>query len=261
MENATENNFYVLFKGDPGTRKSTQALTYPKPQYWFSFDGKMKAMRLPMIKFGINPKDIHYDDYNDWSLARTKLESLQINCPYKTIVIDSVTSMADKMLRQVIKAKTGGVRKSGQAAGKMIGGIAVNELEDFNAEAAGITEMIDLTKDIYSYHKTNIILIAHVIGSETKDINGIATISRVLVTAAKKNGAKIPAYCDETYQFGVEPDVDISKGGNYHVITSHLGYDFARTSLPLPPKIIIGNDNLYEKYITPAIEKLNKGEV
>ena len=48
-----------------------------------------------MRKWGIDPKTIQYDDYDDWTKARIKLEQLQITCPYKTIVIDSITSCAD----------------------------------------------------------------------------------------------------------------------------------------------------------------------
>src|SRR5882757_7620841 len=103
---------YIMFKGDPGTRKSTQALSYPRPQYWFSWDQKMDSMKLPMNKWGIPGKDISFDDYENWDGAKTKLEQLQLNCPFKTIIIDSVTSMADCALRQSLKFK-GGPKKAG----------------------------------------------------------------------------------------------------------------------------------------------------
>ena len=35
---------YCMFKGEPGTRKSTQALSFPGPQYWFSWDRKMNRV-------------------------------------------------------------------------------------------------------------------------------------------------------------------------------------------------------------------------
>src|SRR5438552_11504057 len=97
MESVTNNVHFSLFKGEPGTRKSTAALSYPKPSYWFSFDGKMNALSIPMKLWQIDPKLITFDDYTDWTKARNKLEQLQVNCPYKTIVIDSITSCADYM--------------------------------------------------------------------------------------------------------------------------------------------------------------------
>lgn len=256
METVTNDKHFSLFIGEPGTRKSTAALSYPKPIYFFSFDGKMNALEIPMRAWGINPADVHYDDYSDWTKARAKLEQLRVNCPYKTVVIDSITSCADYMLRQVLELKAGKTRQSGSGAGKVIGGISVNEIEDFNAESAGLTELIALTKDIHKFHKIDVILIAHLIRTEAKSLDGKVNVSRTIVTAGKKPAAKIPAYCDETYHFRVESDIDVSKGGQYGLLTTHVGEDFARTCLPLPTKITFGNDPLYDKWIKPAIESM-----
>ncbi len=247
---------YSMFKGEPGTRKSTCALGYPKPQYWFSWDKKMRALLLPMKHWGINPADVSYDDYDDWNKPRVKLEQLQINCPFKTIVIDSVTSGADCILRQTKKMKTGSSKKSGGDAGKSIAGIPVNEIEDYNAEDSALSELVALTKDIHTYHKINIILIAHVMEVSFKSLTGETHTSRTIVTAGKRISIKIPAYCEEVYHFNIERAIDTSQGGNYGLLSVHTGDDFARTSLPLPKKIIFGNDNLYEKYIKPAIDDL-----
>lgn len=246
---------YCMFKGEPGTRKSTAALSFPSPQYWFSWDRKMESLITPMKNWNIDPKKIHADDYDDWSSARMKLEQLQMNCPYKTIILDSVTSMADSALRQTMKMKKGETKKSGGAAGKMVAGIAVNELEDYNAEAAALQEMISLTKDIHKFHKVNIILIAHVIQAEYKTVGGASSMSRTIVTAGKKIAAKIPAYCTEIYHFNIEAGAVIGEGGSYAVLTQHSGDDFARTSLPLDAKIIMGSEPLYERWVLPAINK------
>ncbi len=254
MSSVPNNVHYTLFKGEPGTLKSTAALGYPKPIYFFSFDQKMNALKRPMKIWGIKDSDVSFDDYTDWTAARVKLEALAINCPFKTIVIDSITSCADSMLRQTIKAKIGKQRSSGGAAGKNVGGIAVNELEDYNAEAAGLTELIALTKDIHKYHKIDIILIAHVVRTDYKTPDGKMNISRVLVTAGKKPAAKIPAYCDETYHFGFEPSAIVGEAGDLIVETINNGEDYARTTLSLPATIRLKNDNLYEKYILPAIK-------
>lgn len=258
MESVANNVHFSLFTGEPGTRKSTCALSYPKPIYFFSFDGKMNALTIPMRAWGVNASEISFDDYSDWTKARTKLESFRVNCPFKTIVIDSITSCADYMLRQVLELKAGKTRQSGASAGKSIGGIAVNEIEDFNAESAGLTELIALTKDIHKFHKIDVILIAHLIRTEQKSLDGKVNVSRTIVTAGKKPAAKIPAYCDETYHFRVKSDIDVSKGGSYGLLTTHVGEDFARTTLPLPKEIEFGNDPLYDKWILPAIQSLNK---
>lgn len=253
---------YIMFKGEPGTRKSTCALSYPKPAYWFSWDQKMNALFLPMKNWKIDPKEVQFDDYNDWTAARTKLEQFQLNCPFKTLIFDSITSAADSMLNQTKKMKYGTTRKSGATAGKNIGGISVNEMEDYNAESAALAELISLTKDIKKFHKVNIILIAHVIQAEYKAPTGETHMSRTIVTAGKRIAAKIPAYCDEVYHFNIKRNsLEVGSGGNYALLTTHTGDDFARTSLPLSPEIVFGNDPLYDKWIQPAIEKLKGGNV
>jgi len=260
MNDVNFDAMYVLMKGDPGLRKSTQALSFPQPSYWFSWDRKMAALKIPMRAWNIDPKQVQYDDYDDWSKARAQLEKFQVNCPFKTLVIDSITSCGDSIMRQTLKAKYGATRKSGADAGKTIGGIQVNELEDFNAESSALHELISLTKDIHKFHKVNIVLIAHVISIENTPIGGKTTVSRSIVTAARKIAAKIPAYCDEVYHFDLEKSFDESKGGELRILTTHTGTDFARTTLPLPEVIKFGTRPLYDTWIRPAIDKMNKKE-
>jgi len=257
---------YSLFKGEPGTRKSTVALTYPKPQYWFSFDQKMESLGIPMRNFRIDPKDIEFDDYKDWNAAKAKLESLQVNPLMKdkrkiaTLIVDSITSMGDATNQQTLQTK-GMARKSGDGEqGKVIAGIAVNSVEDYNAEMAVFQELIALTKDIHKHYAINVILIGHILQTEQKSLDGKTHFSRTLVTGGKKAAAKIPAYCTEIYHFNIKMGLNASSGGQYELFTVHTGDDFARTALPLNEEIIFGNDNFYDRYIIPAVKKM-KGEV
>ena len=256
MESVDPSLLYCLFKGEPGTRKSTAALSFPKPIYFFSYDQKMEGMSLPMRHWGLNPKDIHYDDYQDWNAGLKKLESLQVNCPYKTIVIDSITTLADAINRQTLKIKSGKKDKDSEKSGKTVAGIPVNSMEDFNAEDSALKEMVSLTKDIHRFHKVNVILIGHIIQKEHKDAAGKTHMSRILVTAGKAIAQKIPAVCGEVYHFNIKTSFEADKGGQYSLLTTHTGDDFARTSLPLEPEIVFGSDPLYDKYLKPAIESM-----
>jgi|SRR6186713_780015 len=256
MSDVNFDGLYCLFKGEPGTRKSTQALSFPGPQYWFSWDRKMNGIHLPMRKWGIDPKTITFDDYDNWSKPKAKLEQFQLNCPYKTIVIDSITSMADMTLRQTVQMKYGKTRASGASAGKLIAGIAVNEIEDYNAESSALNELMALTKDINNFHKVNVILIAHVVKAEYRDTTkNVTHISRQIVTAGKNVAAKIPAYCGEVYHFNIDKGMVEGGGGDYTLLTEHTGDDFARTALDLPSKVSFGDKPLYDTYIKPAIVK------
>lgn len=253
MQNVNHDIHYSMFIGEPGMRKSSAALTYPKPQYWFDFDGKMRALGIPMKKFGINPTDIAYDTYHDgklpWGKAVKKLEEFELNCKYKTIVIDSITSTTDYMLRQVRKTKEGG---------KIIGGIPVASVEDFNAESSGVMELISLSKSIHEYHNIDVILIAHLIVVDHRPLNGEPYTTNSIMTAGKKAAAKMPAYCDETYHFDIRGQGDVSKGGLYIVSTVPTEEVFARTALPLPSIIPVGDQNFYDTFVKPAILELKK---
>lgn len=250
LEAEIGDSLYSMFKGEPGTRKSTQALSYPKPQYWFSWDKKMRALLLPMKQWGINPKDVTYDSYDGWDKAVSKLQGFQTDIQgFKTLVIDSVTSCADGTLRagKIIKGNTA----------KKVNQIPVNSIEDYNAEDSALSELLALTKDIHEYHKIHIILIAHVMVIEYRNLTNAEThISRSIVTAGKKISLKIPAYCEEVYHFNIEQGIQVGVGGKYGLLTQHSGDDFARTTLPLPNKIVMGDDPLYDKYVKPAIDKL-----
>lgn len=259
LDQVTQDSQFVLMKGEPGTRKSTCALSYPTPQYWFSHDKKMDALILPMRNWGINPKLITFDDYSDWDKSLKKLKEFELNCEYKTIIVDSITSTGDSINRQTLKSKTGTTTKGGGEAGDTVGGIAVNTMRDYKAEAAAFNELVARLKDISSFHKVNVILIAHVIGQrKPEDAVASTHFSRIIVTGGQIISAKIPAYCSEVYHFNIEQEFDVEKEGKYGLLTVHTGADFARTSLPLPRKITFGSEPLYDKYIKPAIEKNKK---
>lgn len=248
-----------LFKGEPGTRKSTQALSFPGPQYWFSWDRKMDNIALPMRKWGRDPKEIHYDSYDDWNKPRQKLEQLAINCPYKTLIGDSITSMADMTLRQTLRLKYGKTRSSGANAGKLVAGIAVNEIEDYNAESSALNEFIALAKDIVEHHGVNFIFIAHVVKAEYRDTTkNVTHISRQIVTAGKNAAAKLPGYCNEVYHFNIKRGMVEGSGGEYSLLTEHTGDDFARTGLGLDREVVFGDKPLYDTYLKPAIARMKQ---
>lgn len=250
---------YMMLKGEPGTRKSTAALSFAElgDMFWMSWDRKMSGLLVPMKKWNIDPKKIHYEDYSDWEKPRQQLEKWIFGCPYKTIVCDSLTSMADMTLHQTLSSKAGQLRKSGKAAGKQIAGIAVNEVEDYNAESAALQELIALTKEIHTSYKVNIILIAHVVQAEYRNsLTNETHVSRTIITAGKKVAPKIPAYCGEVYHFDIKKGPVIGQGGDYRLFTENTGDDFARTALDLPREIVFNDKPLYRDWIAPAIAKM-----
>lgn len=254
LDSVDPSILFAMLKGEPGTRKSTCALSFPTPQYWVSTDQKMESLILPMKRWGVPSRDVHYDDYTDWEKPRAKLEGFRVNCPYKTIIVDSVTSIGDAMTSQVKKFKRS------EGGGKLIGGIPVSGLEEFNAESSAFQEMIAILKDVKGYHGVNIVLIAHVVGQrKDNDANKLTHHSRIIITGAEKISGKLASYMTEVYHFNIEGDFNADSGdGKYGLFTTHTGNDYARTSLPLPQKIVFNSDPLYDKWIRPAIIKLKE---
>jgi AAA domain len=251
LEAAHIEHLFCMLKGEPGTRKSTQALSFPTPQYWVSTDRKMEALTLPAKRWGIDTRQVDYDNYTDWDMPKAKLKSLQLNCKYKTIIVDSATSIGDNMTSQVKKGKRGDDK------GKIIGNIQVSGLEEYNAESAAFQELIEILKDIHSFHKVNIILIAHVVGQrKNDDANKLTHHSRVIITGGDKISGKIASYMTEVYHFDVKAGFSENDEGTYGLYTSHTGNDYARTSLPLAKRIDFGNNPLYDTYLRPAIDAL-----
>jgi|SRR5215471_743882 len=257
MEGFNPDALFVMLKGEPGTRKSTQAMSFPKPQYWVSTDQKMESLVLPMKKWGYKPSEIHYDDYTDWDSAKQKLEKLSgkgefsYRCPFRTIIVDSITSTGDNMNRQTIR------QKSAEGMGKKIGSIYVPGLEEYNAEASAFQDLMAILKVLNKEQKVNIILIAHVVGQrKDDDKNKLTHHSRVIITGGDKISGKIASYMTEVYHFDVKSGFADTDEGEYGCFTSHTGNDYARSSLPLERKIIFNSEPLYEKFIQPAILKL-----
>lgn len=233
---------FCLFKGEPGTRKSTAAASFPKP-YFLDIDRKISSLITPWK----GKTDIEYDEYSRWYKIERKLEELA-NSSYKTIVVDSLTSAGDVINANSIMAKGGG-------KGKKIGGIAVNTVEDYNAETAALLRIVSLGKELQETGK-HFILIAHVIDSSYRELSGGTVVCRTLVTGGKKIAAKLPAYFPEIYHFQRVPSMDVSLPSSYEILTQNMGDEFARTTLDLPSKI------LFEKDLWGVIqESLPKKEV
>ena len=219
--------FKALFTGEPGTRKTTASASFPGKIYMMDIDNKGHAMYLPHSKGLIN-SELEYESFDSWFKIQDKLNSLQTNCPYDTVIFDSVTAAGDVINRSTMKAKS--------ANGKKIAGISVNSIEDYNAETSALMEAVTLGLAL----KCNFIMIAHVIRRD-----GDAT-ARTLVTGGKVVGAKMPAYFPEVFHFRAVESIMEGGPSEYQVTTQHTGVDFARTTLPLPPNFSWTDKNFYK---------------
>lgn len=230
---------FATFKGEPGTGKTIAASSWPEP-YIFDVDGRMK----PLVTFWKNKDQINkieYDTFRSFFRIKDKLKEFRVRCPYKTLVLDSLTSLADAVIRQMIMEKGD--------SGKKVGGQRVASIEDYGGEASGLLEILDTFIEIHLSQGVNVIWTAHVLQTEMKDVSnpGATSYSRSLLTGGKKIAAKLPAYFDEVWHFQVEPSINVADPPSYTVITRHAGSDYAKTSLPLPAKIDFTGKSLYDE--------------
>src|SRR6267143_5098301 len=98
-----DQSLMCLFKGRPKTRKSTGAASFPGPIYFFDFDNRMKGIQRHFK----DREDIEYDFYGSSNFAafKHKMESFQLDCPYKTLVIDSLTMLCTSAIWYFVGAR------------------------------------------------------------------------------------------------------------------------------------------------------------
>ena len=232
----------ALHTGDSGSGKSIASLSKSlRPTYVFDCENRMASAISYFRKLDGHINDVTYDTYSmgrGYFPVKSQLDKLKANCPYKTVVVATLTSYVDIVLEH-LRSTDKGSRQSGAQAGKKIAGIAVNELEDFNAETAAIVfDLLQTLKFLQQMGK-NVILEAHLLTHEATRAGKIEIV-RPLVTGGKKAAAKVPGYFDETFYFYNESDM--SGKISYKTMTRATGQVFAKTSFQELPQTIDWTD-------------------
>ena len=82
----------TLIYGKSGTWKTTFACSFPRP-YVFDFDDGMLSQR---------GKDVEYDVITDYEAFDMKMLEFERNCPFETLVLDSVTTMQEHNMNRIL---------------------------------------------------------------------------------------------------------------------------------------------------------------
>tara|TARA_B110000263_G_C15294600_1_gene504965 strand:+ start:144 stop:1055 length:912 start_codon:yes stop_codon:yes gene_type:complete len=237
------DRFFGLFIGDPGCGKSMAAFSFPGPIYCFDVDGRMRSA---VKHFGLADQtileSITFDQHKNLDAFATQLENFQDRCPYKTVIIDSITTLAQLIIRSVLKSKGGlsllrdtrAGKKDGREGARRIGGIIAPGIEEFMAEQQAFNEIIALCAGlrchvIFTGHTTDRTVIP-----EKGDPDQSKT-RRTLLTAGKTVAAMIPVSFDEVWNFNTEGNLAGDRSYNFRTV-DHAG-DIGKTSMHLPPKI------------------------
>jgi len=246
-----EGSLLSLFKGDPGTAKSPAAASYPEP-YILDLDGRIASV----ASYWKGKKAVKYDTIiNNYPLLCEKMESLIRYNPFGTVILDSITTLARSLHTLIFEARGAGAqaREKDEEGRKRIylnaakipnkfGGIPVLEIDDYKTESTGIIQILDGCRVLWNGGKgCNVIVIAHVIEVENRDLKNRVTRTRAIMTGGRKIAAEIPVYFNEAYHFYNTP------AGGFEIVTKSDGEDWAKTSLPLPDRIDFTNKSLYEE--------------
>ena len=227
--------FMIALIGHTGCGKSVAAASFAKlgPIKFFDFDGRMKSVRKVYPGY-----DIDYDTYGPDTLQtkfRSEFNNLVKHCPWKTIVLDSLTSLSMTAITSQLMMK--GMEGKGKLTG---GGLAITSWDEINGETVFISQILDLCKVL----PCNVIMTFHpierTIGAEGKT----EKITTVVSYGHKINQISLN-YFDEVYFLEVDKgftDKDPTKRIAYTDTSSKA---IAKSALPIPSKLDI-TSGLYE---------------
>lgn len=245
-----------LFKGDPGTAKSPAAASFPEP-YVLDLDGRIASI---VNYWKPRKKQVKYDTLiNNYPLLCEKMDSLIRYNPYGTVILDSITTLARSLHTLIYEARGKGAQERRERdkdnkeriylnAARIPGkfdGIPTLEIDDYKTESGGIIQILDACRVLWNGGKgCNVIVIAHVIEVENKDLKNRITRTRSIMTGGRKVAAEIPVYFNEAYHFYNTPS------GGFEILTKADGEDWAKTALTLPERIDFTDKSLYEEIET-----------
>jgi hypothetical protein len=263
---STDQGIFALFKGDSGSGKSCAALSFPNA-YVFDHDRKMPNIALKHADI-LGLDDTHkidWDVFDDVFQLQDKLDRLWNDCPYETIISDSITHLVINVFNSVGKQRNESpvqfIRNMkppsarDQDPNKM-------SIDYYNAETNFIERYwINMLKTWWARpgNPKNVIVTAHVMTVESSpDLKSKEiTRTRGIVTAGKKVGAYIPTEFDDIYHFGYSSGMAIGSSNERLVFFDALGEDSAKCSVQLPTnKMNFTNKSFYKEFM-----RLRKGDI
>lgn len=225
-----------LFKGHNGTGKTIAACgSQFRPVYIFNCEGRIESVLNYYKNRPEGLKGIEYDNFpigSGYYSIDKKMDELVARCEYRTVLMSSLTSFIYLILEHLIRDKFGKKTAKGFDAGKKIGGIPVNELQDFNAEDSAIINDLIAAFQQLKANGVNTILEAHITPYEVNYLEEgqrtSVTINNIL-TKGKKAPASVPGFFNEIYLFTKEHP-GFGKPPRYLVNTSGTATDDCKTS-------------------------------
>lgn len=257
-------NFMAMFVGKPGDGKSVAAASWYKEGRIRIYDLDRRYRSLlkmygwdPVARENIDIESYESDQFEEVERSLNKLEG---NNPFRTIVFDGLTNLANQLINYSIKLR--GVAGSGrEGKGRSLGVIDMTSIEDFGLEARGLRGVLDALADLYINKNINVIMTAHLIQWNEKvgAVNGVGGHEEPryqLITAGKKIAGSIGGDFDEMYYFRRwTPDPSVPP--KFECFTQGSEAFPGKTALHLPTKI----DWTMTKRDAPTFYEIIQGHV
>ena len=224
----------LLAVGAPSTGKTVSLADWPRPIQLHDFDFRLRPL-LQVVPAEIR-KEIEYHSYGptDFQKFYDNMNKLELRCPFKTVVVDSLTTASSAIVGYSMSMRKGEVAASkGRKEYKSKGVIQIPEIEDYGAEGQALTDLIDFGRIIPAHF----ILTAHMITLDCKNLQGETWIEYSVLTAGRKIAAKIPALFDEVWWFEKTRDMSGKESYTVHFRGKGEGGLLSKTALPLPQRL------------------------
>lgn len=239
-----------LFIGKPGTGKTLAGASFRElgPMEFLDFDDRMQPVKLFYPEL-----DIDYDKFNVGNLedfAYKFMPDLLKRCDYKVVQLAGLTSLTVTAVTYQMHQKRGGDNLK-----KTKGGLMVPSWDEFNGEAMIVSQVLDMMKAL----PATIIMEAHPVARSK--MGGDGTSYSSLTAFGPKVESLVPGYFNEIYYFTTETDM---QGVTKYVCRTKPNeeYPLAKTSLPLPSKFVLSNEEGKPISLYKLIqEELNKHNI
>lgn len=226
--------FMIGLVGMTGSGKSVAAASFAKlgPMKFFDFDGRMNSVKKMYPAY-----DIDYDTYGPHNLNNKfipEFNDLVKRCPWKTIVLDSMTSMSMTAITSQLLTKGVAQSKTNK------GGLVVTGWDEINGETVFISQILDICKIL----PCNVIMTFHPVERTIGAEGNTQKVTTIVSYGHKINQISLN-YFSEVYY------LDIDKGFTEKDPTKRIAFTdanskaIAKSALPIPGKLDI-TDGLYE---------------
>jgi len=231
-EIATNDFVKALIYGDSGSGKTVMAASFPGPIEYWDFDGKVssaaqfykndkaKLDSINVTSFNKFPKETRIAE---WEKKAREVDAAKKSgtLPFKTLVLDSLTTFSNSMLDDYIHRSQRGIKRA----------LAdIPAMQDYQLLDKHLTQIISglLALDCH------VVMIGHM--QVEKDESTGVILRQPLM--AGKFAAKLPIYFDEVYVSKV------TSSGQYVLQTQSDGTYKCRTQRGLPKEIPTSFDSI-----------------